>query len=367
MGQDMLERLEELVRIESPSRDVGASRRVTALLDRWFTAIGLNPRRIESASGVHLVLDDPGDAIGDPILLIGHSDTVWPAGTLAGELPWRRDGGVLRGPGVLDMKSGLVIIREVLERLQGRPHRPVRVVITCDEESGSPTGTEVCTEAARGVAAAIGFESPHPDGALKVGRRGSTRLRLAVRGRAAHAALDPEAGVSAIDELVDQLLWVREVVAQASRTTPVLCNAGTITGGTRANVVPDLAEAEIGLRFIDQDSENDVLARLSSPTPRNPRAVVTTTIITRRPAWAAKDADRELMARIAAAGAALGQHIEGRPAAGAGDANLLGGPLGVPTVDGFGPMGGGAHAVSEHVLIPSIAERADLLEQILAR
>lgn len=367
MARDMVERLEELVRIESPSRDVDASRRVTALLIDWFNRIGLAPRRIESTSGVHLVIEDPGDAVGAPILLIGHSDTVWPLGTLDGEMPWSRDGDVLRGPGVVDMKSGLVIIREVLERLRGRAHRPTRVVITCDEESGSPTGTAVCRQAAEGVGAAIGFESPHPDGALKVGRRGSTRLRLSVEGRAAHAALDPEAGVSAIDELVEQLLWVRQVVADATRTTQVLCNVGIISGGTRANVVPDHGEAEIGLRFLDADSEDAVLGRLTAPTAHDPRADVAATIITRRPAWPAKDADRAWMAQISAAAAAVGQHIEGRPAAGAGDANLLGGPLGVPTVDGFGPMGGGAHAVSEHVLIPSIGERADLLEQILAR
>lgn len=367
MAQHMLERLEQLVRVESPSRDVDASRAVTNLLVSWFGAIGLAPQRIESTSGVHLIVEDPGDGMGAPILLVGHSDTVWPAGALDTTMPWRLDGDELYGPGVFDMKSGLVIILEVLGRLRGREHRPVRVVITCDEESGSPTGTRVCRQAAQGVEAAIGFESPHPDGALKVGRRGSTRMRMAVEGRAAHAALDPGAGVSAIDELTDQLMALRQVVTEASRSVEVLCNVGTIAGGARANVVPDHAEAEIGLRFLDQQSEKSVLGRLAAPAAVRKGATVTTTVLTNRPAWAPKPADQEFLGRIAAAGRELGMTVEGRPAAGAGDTNLLGGPLGVPAVDGFGPLGGGAHAAGEHVLVPTIAQRADLLEKVLAR
>ncbi|MCI1749688.1 MAG: M20/M25/M40 family metallo-hydrolase [Acidipropionibacterium sp.] len=366
-SQRVLDRLEALVKVESPSRDVSASRRVTDLLISWFRGIGLQPKRIESASGIHLIVDDPGDAVGQPVLLVGHSDTVWEAGAIQNRVPWRRDGDELHGPGVLDMKSGLVIIVGALERLRSRAHRPVRVVITCDEESGSPTGAAICRQAAQGVAAAIGFECPHPDGALKVGRRGSTRLRIAVTGRAAHAALDPGAGISAIDELVDQLTGIRGVISEASRDLEVLCNAGIISGGTRANVIPAHAEAEIGLRFQDLDSEKAVLDRLASLTPVREGARIETEILTHRPTWAPKDADRALLAEIAEAGSSLGMNIAGRPAAGAGDTNLIGGPLGIPAVDGFGPMGGGAHAVTEHILVPTLTRRLDLLVRFLER
>ncbi|WP_257478198.1 M20/M25/M40 family metallo-hydrolase [Acidipropionibacterium jensenii] len=363
----VLARLEQLVRVESPSRDAAASRRITDLLAAWFAELGLVARRIQSASGVHLIIDDPGDGVGAPILLVGHSDTVWEHGDIETRVPWVHDGDVLRGPGALDMKSGLVMIISALEQLRGVAHRPVRVVITCDEESGSPTGEAICRQAAEGVAAAIGFECPHPDGALKVGRRGSTRLRVSVTGRAAHAALDPESGISAIDELVDQLVGVRGVIAEANRIKEVLCNVGIISGGSRANVIPDHAEAEIGLRFLEARSEAFVLDRLTSLTPIRAGARIDSEILTHRPTWAPKASDQDLLAEIAAAGAALGQMIEGRPAAGAGDTNLVGGPLGIPAVDGFGPMGGGAHAVSEHILVPTLFERLDLLVGFLRR
>lgn len=366
-SRQVLERLEKLVRVESPSRDLDANRKVTDLLVSWFQRIGLELQRINSSSGIHLIVDDPGDGVGDPVLLVGHSDTVWPIGALTDQVPWVHDGDVLRGPGALDMKSGLVIILTALEKLRSQPHRPVRVVVTCDEEIGSPTGTAICRQAAEGVVGAIGFECPHPDGALKVGRRGSTRLRVSVTGRAAHAALDPESGISAIDELVDQLVGVRPVIAEASRIKEVLCNVGIISGGARANVIPGHAQAEIGLRFLESQSESYVLDRLTSLTPVREGARIDSEILTHRPTWAPKASDQALLAEIAAAGAALGQTIEGRPAAGAGDTNLVGGPLGIPAVDGFGPMGGGAHAVSEHILVPTLFDRLDLLVRFLER
>lgn len=360
---DMLARLERLVAIESPSFDATASERMVALLAEWWEAAGASVRIERTDAGASLVADVEG--VGAPLLLVGHSDTVWPHGAIAGDVPWSVDGDIVRGPGVYDMKSGLLVMVAAVERLRGRRHRSIRVVVVCDEEVGSPTTQELLRGCADGVAGAIGFESPHPDGALKVGRRGSTRLRIAVRGRAAHAALDPESGVSAIDELVDQLVAVRGIVTDPSLPSEVLCNVGSISGGGRANVVPAEAEAEIGLRFVDAETERRVLDALQSLTPVRDGAVIDARILSRRPAWGPSSADQGLLDAIAAAGGRVGQIVTGRPASGAGDTNLLG-SLGIPTVDGFGPRGGGAHAVTEHASLSSLEDRIALLEAVLA-
>lgn len=358
-----LDRLAQLTEIESPSLDVAASERIAALLAGWWRTAGAHVLTVRTDAGVSLVADVAGE--GDPWLLVGHSDTVWPVGTLHGEVPWVDAGDVVRGPGVYDMKSGLLVMLAAAERLRGRRHRAFRVVVVCDEEVGSPTTADLLRRSAEGARAAIGFESPHPDGALKIGRRGSTRLRLRVTGRASHAALDPENGVSAIDELVDQLQSLRAIVRDPHLPSEVLCNVGTIRGGGRANVVPAEAEAEIGLRFLDPETEDRVMSAIRALRPKRAGAALRIDLLSHRPAWRRSAADDEVLSDISRAAAGIGQRIAGRPAAGAGDANLLG-SLGVPTVDGFGPRGGGAHAVDEHIIVASFAERVALLEAVLS-
>lgn len=384
----IVRRVEQLVGIESPSGDVEASGRIADSLASGFEAAGGTVHRVRTAAGTSLVVDVAGRDASRRVLLIGHSDTVWPLGTLAGAVPLRREGPVLRGPGAFDMKNGLVVVEWALRLLGGAPRPAVRVLITCDEELGSPTTRDLVAEAARGCAAAIGFEAPHPDGALKVGRRGSTRVQVHVTGREAHAAVDPEHGISAIDELVDQLLAVRRIVgrpaggtsgrgpgtgpvggsagrARAVAGPPVLCNVGTIRGGTRANVVPGEAEAEIGLRFVDRASQDRTLQAIKGLAPVRPGALVRSRILSSRTAWQAAERDRAWMGRIAGVARRLGVDLRGRPAAGAGDTNLVG-ASGVPTVDGFGARGGGAHAVDEHVRLDSIFWRIELLRALLA-
>jgi glutamate carboxypeptidase len=267
------------------------------------------------------------------------------------------------------MKSGLVIMETALGILKelSVPHRPVRIVITSDEEIGSPTSQALVRECAAGVVAALGLESPHPDGALKTGRWGSTRLRVTARGREAHAALDPENGVSAVDELIDQLLAIRNIVADQSRPgrPGVLCNVGTISGGGRANVIPAEATAEIGLRFLDLDSETRVLERLGKLAPVRAGAEVSVTTLSSRPCWNPLPETSQLWTSVSAAADLVKQSIQGRPAAGAADTNRLGAD-GIPTLDGFGPRGAGAHAVHEHIVIESLTERAALLAAILS-
>lgn len=371
-----LARLESYVRHETPSGDAEALDALADVLVARYRELGAEARRAGAPTGDHVLAALPGTgpaALAAPVLLLGHHDTVWPRGTLAGPVPWRREAdenGVERvhGPGAYDMKAGLVVVETALEVLAalGLPHRPLRIVSVADEEVGSPTSRRLVTEQARGVIGVFGFESPHADGGFKTARRGSTRLRLSVTGREAHAALDPEGGVSAVDELTDQLLAVRRLVAdEAEAGHEVLCNVGTLAGGGRTNVVPGSAHADIGLRFIDPDTERRVLRRFQALSPVRPGARVEVEVLSNRPAWAPSEQGDRLLDEVARAAALVGQEAHGRPAAGAGDTNVTG-ALGVPSIDGFGPRGRGAHAVDEQFVVASFAQRIELLTALLA-
>lgn len=358
---DELSLLRQLVAIETPSGDASASAQIADVLAERMRELGGEVVRHETSNGVNLVANFAGS--GAPLLLVGHTDTVWPVGTLSGRVPWSLGVDVVRGPGTYDMKAGIVVMLAALSRLQRSERRSVRIVLVCDEEIGSPTSQQLLRETTSGCAGAIGFESPHPDGALKLGRRGSVRVRLDVTGRAAHAALDPELGVSAIDELVDQLLRIREFIA-APGLRPVLYNVGTVTGGTRANVVSDAASAEIGLRFVEAETERRVLEWLLALEPVRAGATVTAVRLSHRPAWQPSAVDDTLLEQVRAAAGAMGTWIDARPAAGAGDTNLIG-SLGIPTLDGFGPAGGGAHGIDEHIRVDSFGERIALLTALI--
>lgn len=360
-----LERLLGYVRHETPTGERAALDRFAGVLLADGAAAGATSRTVPLTNGDALVIEHPGRGRQDqpPALVLAHHDTVHPLGWLAGEVPLRRDGDTLFGPGTYDMKGGIVVLLAALELLTELrlPHRPVRIVVTPDEEVGSPTSRDVVTDEARGVAYALGLEPPHADGAVKTSRMGSTRLRLAVAGRAAHAALNPELGVSATDELVDQLLAARALVADYP---DVLCNVGSLGGAGKTNVVAAAAHADLGLRFTTLATEREVLARLAGLEPVREGARISTSVLSSRPAWGPAAETDELLARAVAAAAAVGQRLAGRAASGAADTNFTG-AMGVPSLDGFGPIGGGAHAVDERISVASLPERSALLAAVL--
>ena len=385
---ELLRRVRAYVEHETPTGDRAALDAFAERLVRRYGELGCTARRVAAPHGDHVAADHPGhpDRAGEkPLLFIGHHDTVWPHGHVTGPMPWQHDedpgeysgdgpdgpgtvadaGEVARGPGVFDMKSGLVVMEAALALAAeaGLAHRPVRIVVVADEEVGSPTSTDLVRDRAEGACAALGFESPHPGGALKQGRRGSTRLRLHAAGRAAHAALDPDQGVSAIDELVDALVAVRGI---AERHAPgLLCNVGTLTGGGRTNVVADAASADIGLRFSDAATERAVLDALSELRPIRPGAELRTETLSSRPTWAVDGGEDLLTRAVAATADRLGLPFDAAPAAGAADTNTVG-ALGLPALDGLGPDGAGAHALHERILVPSLPDRAALVTALLA-
>jgi glutamate carboxypeptidase len=359
----MIDRLREYVEHETPT---GATDALNSFADRLllrYDELGGSARRVAAPTGDHVVADFAGQgprADEAPLLFLGHHDTVWPIGQLE-QMPWREQDGVIHGPGVFDMKGGLVVLENALEQVADRDHRPVRVIVTADEEVGSPSARDLVTAESAGVVAAFGLEPPHPNGDLKTSRRGSSRVRIEVTGKEAHAALDPGRGVSAIDELIDQLIAVRALVSEYGE---VLCNVGTITGGGRTNVVPGQASAELGFRFVDPETERAVLDAVTGLQPVRRDAVLEVSVLSNRPAWQPSEAVDELLAKVADAGRSVGQDVGGAAASGAADTNLTGW-LGVPTLDGLGPRGKGAHAVHEQVIAATLAERAALVAAII--
>ncbi|GAB3981063.1 M20 family metallopeptidase [Actinoallomurus acanthiterrae] len=352
------DRLREYALAESPSGDTAALARCAALIGAGHREAGGTVAR----DGEHLV-SRFGPQDGPHLLLVGHYDTVWPVGRLA-TMPYTDDGTTITGPGTYDMKGGLVAVEMALRALSAAGAAPagqVRLVVVADEEVGSPTGRAVVERHLDGATAVLGLESPHPDGALKNARRGSVRVRLGVRGHEAHAALDPGRGVSAVDELIDQIATVRGAVPDDGTT---LFNVGRIEGGRRANVVAGEASAEIGLRFAAAAAERTVLDAFADLRPVRPGAAVEATVLSARPTWPERSPD-PLLDHVARIGGLLGQDVTGRPAAGAGDTNLPG-SLGLPTLDGFGPRGRGAHAADEAIRVTGLAERAALLAGIMA-
>jgi glutamate carboxypeptidase len=360
MPSSVLAALHRYTLCESPTGDARALAALAEILDADAARAGFHTARETHPTGDHLIWSLPARGVtGDPILLLSHYDTVWPVGTIAG-MPWSVDGDVIRGPGVYDTKAGIAALLSAVTTIEDQPRPAVRVIVVADEEIGSPTAGDLVRAEAGRARAVLGLEPPHPGGDLKTGRRGSTRARIEVTGVEAHAALDPDTGANAIDELVDQLLRVRSVVA----SRPVLLNTGTIAGGGRTNVVAGKAHADLGLRFVDPGDEEAVLGELDRLRPVRSKASVSARLLSRRPTWRPGPGGAALLEQIRAVAAGIGQQIDGRPADGAADTNTTG-ALGRPTVDGLAPRGGGAHARTEWVSAAGIAERTALLAALL--
>jgi glutamate carboxypeptidase len=362
-----VERLARLVELESPSGDVARLAALADVLAARLTDLGAAVELVPGPAGDHVLAAFPAGRTAEPggghILAVGHYDTVWEAGWLASH-PFTVRGNVAAGPGVLDMKGAIVATELAFDLLAGADlalAQPARVVLVADEEVSSPDGRNAVMAAAAGAAGVVGLEPPHTDGSLKTGRRGVIRVRLEVHGREGHAGLAATHGVSAIDELLDQLTLLREALP---RVADLGWNIGRVSGGTRANVTAGRAAAEVGLRFGTSHTERSVLDALTALRPVRDGARVSAEILSRRPAWAAAP-DNKLASHVIDMAARVGLRIGARPASGAGDTNFTG-AAGLATVDGLGPRGRGAHSAAEHVLIDSILRQAELLAILFA-
>jgi glutamate carboxypeptidase len=345
---------------DAPSADPAASAGAVAWLRRRLAGLGAEVVTHEVPTGV--VLDAHiGPRVDAQVLLLCHYDTVWPAGTAA-ERPAREADGAVHGPGVFDMRGGIVAALTAVERAVPL-ERPVRILLTPDEETGSTGSSDLIRAAAQEAAVVLVTEPPLPGGALKTSRKGWARYTLRVSGRAAHAGLEPEAGASAVDELVDQLLRVREIAPPESGTT---AKVGVIGGGSAANVVAASAWADIDVRASAVAEQERVDAALTGLIASRSGTSISLESSVMRPPMERTPAIAEAFGRARAIAADLGLELGEAAAGGASDGNLVA-PLGVPVLDGLGPDGAGAHALHERVVVDSLAERCALISRLIRR
>jgi len=349
----MLELLRELVEIESPTYSPGV-RAVAARIGLELESLGVS---VTIHEGAHLVAELPG--AGEPLLLLGHADTVWPVGTLD-SMPFRVDGDRAYGPGVYDMKACLVVLLEAI-RLAGAERRALRVFVTADEEMGSPTGRAWIEQAADGVAAALVVEPPGPDGNLKTARKGLGRFRLTVKGRPAHAGTHRAEGASAIEELAHQVLALHDL---NDEERGVSVNVGVVEGGTSESVVAAEAEAKVDVRIVRAADREPVERALEGLRPATPGTSLEIGGGWTRPPLEPTAGSAALFAQARQHGLELGLDLKESSSGGGSDGNIVG-ALGVPVLDGLGAEGGGAHAPDEHVVVSSLPVRAQLLAQLL--
>jgi glutamate carboxypeptidase len=299
---------------------------------------------------------------GPAVLVLGHYDTVWPAGTAA-RRPACEEAGAIAGPGVFDMRGGIAAALTALALL-GAERLACRTVVllTPDEETGSASSRRRIEELGRGARCVLVLEPPLPGGRLKTERSGWAAYRLTAHGRSAHAGIEPERGVSAIDELCDALVTAR-ALADPRRGTTI--NAGVIAGGTLPNMVAAEAHALLDLRVRLAAEQQRVDRALTALRPVRDGAELTLERLHLRPAMERTPAIAAAFEHARTIAALLGLELGEGSVGGTSDANLLA-HHGVAVLDGLGPDGGGAHAEDEHIVLDSLVERAALIALLLA-
>ncbi|MBO0845125.1 MAG: M20/M25/M40 family metallo-hydrolase [Nocardioides sp.] len=356
--RELLGDVRELVECESPSGDLAAVARSADTVQRvGVRRLGVEPERIVLDGRTHLRWRlGPGPS---RVLLVGHHDTVWPIGTLAA-IPCTVEDGVLRGPGCFDMKAGVAMMFHALADLEIRGG--VTVLVTGDEEVGSPSSRELIEDEARIAEAALVLEASADGGALKTERKGVSVYDVRVCGRAAHAGLEPEQGVNATIELAHQALVVAALGSREAGTsvTPTVASAGTTT-----NTVPSEGHFSVDVRVRTPEEQARVDAAMRSLRPVLAGAVLEVTGGPNRPPLDGASS-AFLMQRAQDLAVRLGlSELTGSAVGGASDGNFTAG-VGTPTLDGLGAVGGGAHAADEHVLVDELSGRTRLLGALVA-
>jgi glutamate carboxypeptidase len=358
--------IRELVEIESPSDDKAAVERVAAAVATKFDALGGHVRFHQSQEfGNHLQVDFPGKRPGRPVLLLGHYDTVYPLGTLA-TMPCRVADGRLWGPGVLDMKSGIVLMLAAIEALQilhKELPRPVTVLLVSDEEVGSSSRPITESLAKKSAAVLVCEPSYELRGAVKTARKGVGEYALKVTGKAAHSGLDFEKGQSAILELAQQITAIAKLVDLKRGLT---LNVGVVQGGTRSNVVPAEATAVLDVRVERMPDAVSIDRKLRALQTFNRKCKLEIKGGVNRPPMERTAGVAELYQKARDVAQSLGWKLEEASVGGGSDGNFTA-ALGIPTLDGLGGVGEGAHAQHESIVISELPRRAALLAGLIER
>ena len=363
---EMLSLLKDLVLHESPTSDKKAVDACSAVLLDRFARLGTKATRFpqKTVGDFHLIeypaKDD--DALDGRILVLTHIDTVWPVGKIR-DMPFYVQGDKAFGPGVLDMKAGLVLVYfalKTIRELNLRPRRRIAIFINSAEEIGCNEAFAQIEALAKPADAVLCLEPALPGGALKTQRKGRLVLRIDVQGVAAHAG-SPDKGVSAIDELLGALRRM-----QTLRSKDISMNVGLIGGGEKANVVAAKSWAVCDLRFWTAAQRAKITAFAKALNPGSQGAKIKASVESVTPPMERTKASNELFESARAVAAGLGWALEGGKTGGGSDASIAAG-LGKPTLDGLGPDGDGIHAEHEHMLLPSFIDRATLLVELLRK
>jgi glutamate carboxypeptidase len=368
--EEILTSISRLVEIESPSGDVAGSREAVTLLEnlaRTIPSVSSIERVNSPDCGEHLRIRAFSDnAKSDrSTLMLGHTDTVHPRGTLSAQHGLRAEGDRLHGPGIFDMKASCVVALEVLRCLAAlslNPQRPVTLLLTCDEEKGSATGRSLVEDEASRAAQVLVLEPPAPGGCVKTARKGVGVWTVAAQGVASHAGLNPEAGASAILELARQTARLHSLNDPTCGTS---FNVGLVRGGTHGNVVAAQAEMEVDVRFGAMAEARRVEDLMSTLQPFDGRVRLAITGGINRAPLERTAGVVKLFHHAREIAARLGFELKERAVGGASDGNFAA-ALNVPVLDGLGVDGDGAHASHEHILVKDIAPRTALLAGLVA-
>jgi glutamate carboxypeptidase len=361
---EMVHLLKQLAMLESPTHDKKAVDACAAFVAREFKRTGCKVTILPQKDIGDLTVAEfaPGrlkDA-DDEILVLTHIDTVWPVGKIV-KMPFYVSGNKLYGPGVLDMKAGVVMLLTALRSLQSlniKLQKRVTVVVNTAEETGHPAAHDLIRKLARKASLVLCLEPALPGGALKLERKGRLVVRLDVRGRAAHGG-SPEKGVSAIEELVTQIARLKRL-----RTGETTVNVGLAGGGEKANVVAENAWAVLDIRFWKSTDRDRVLKILRESVPALGGARLKVSVESTTPPMEKTKASEKLFVRAQEIAVGMGLSLKGGKTGGGSDASIAAG-MGIPTLDGLGPDGDGIHAEHEHLILSSFVERTALLTELL--
>jgi glutamate carboxypeptidase len=353
--------IREIVEIESPSDNKQAVDRIAAFLAHKFEALGGRTQLHRSNDfGDSLQIDFSGESNRKPVLLLGHYDTVYPLGTLA-NMPCKIENGHLHGPGVLDMKSGIALMFHAIAALQawhGALPRPVTVFLVSDEEVGSHSSRKITEALAKDSTGVLVLEpAAGLRGAVKTARKGVGEYMLRVKGVAAHAGLDPGKGHSAILELARQIAAIAKL---NNLRQGLSVNPGVIQGGTRTNVIAAEASAAIDVRIKSAKQASGVDRKLRSLKPFDKHCKLEMTGNINRLPMERTAGVAALYKKAHAIANQVGWKLEEAAVGGGSDGNFTAG-MGIPTLDGMGGVGEGAHAVHEFIVISELPRRALLL------
>jgi glutamate carboxypeptidase len=365
---EMLEYTRWLVEQESMSRVADATAHIAEKLGESLTLAGASVELLNDphyGSTLRARFNHAADESTDnqQLLVVGHLDTVWPIGTLAAR-PFRVEGDRAFGPGIFDMKSGVMLAQfaiRAINELGLVTKRRTTLLMTCDEETGSHFSRDIIEEEARRTHAALVLEPPIPGGTIKTGRKGVGEFEVIIRGRSAHAGNDPRAGISAITEMAHQILAINKLNDYDCGTT---VNVGVVRGGVLPNVIAAEARVFVDMRFRTQDEGQRITEAMSGLRPVVDGARIELRGGINRPPLVRTEETGELFELAKSLASEIGFVLKEGSVGGGSDGNFIA-ALGVPVLDGLGVDGAGAHAEHEHILISDIPRRAALLTGLI--